>query len=68
MPRLDWAGLLRRTFVLDVFASAGCGGWRQVLAYVTAPSGVLSILEHLGLPTRPATLAPAQGPPQSTWC
>ncbi|QRK12985.1 ATP-dependent helicase HrpA [Archangium violaceum] len=68
MPRLDWAGLLRRTFVLDVFASAGCGGWRQVLAYVTAPSGVLSILEHLGLPTRPAKLAPAQGPPQSTWC
>ncbi|WP_395856086.1 hypothetical protein [Cystobacter fuscus] len=32
MPRLDWAGLLRRTFVLDVFASAGCGGWRRVLA------------------------------------
>jgi hypothetical protein len=26
MPRFSWAGLLRRTFVLDVFACAGCGG------------------------------------------
>ncbi|WP_395844964.1 transposase [Archangium violaceum] len=25
-PRLSWAGLLRRMFVLDVLACAGCGG------------------------------------------
>ena len=25
-PRLDWAGLLKRTFAFDVFACAGCGG------------------------------------------
>jgi hypothetical protein len=31
-PRLDWAGLLRRTFVLDIFACGGCGGRRRVLA------------------------------------
>jgi hypothetical protein len=68
MPRLDWAGLLRRTFVLDVFACAGCGGRRRVLAYVTAPSGVRAIVEHLGLPSRPAKRAPAQGPPQQAWC
>jgi hypothetical protein len=25
-PRLDWAGLLKRTFALDVFACLRCGG------------------------------------------
>ncbi|RKG62762.1 ATP-dependent helicase HrpA [Corallococcus sp. AB011P] len=29
---------------------------------------VRSILEHLGLPTRPAKLVPTQGPPQLAWC
>ena len=55
MARVDWAGLLRRTFALDVFACPRCGGRRKVLAYVTAPAGVRSILEHLG-------------PPQQAWC
>ena len=31
-PRLDWAGLLKRTFALDVFACLRCGGRRRVLA------------------------------------
>ncbi|WNG42265.1 ATP-dependent helicase HrpA [Archangium violaceum] len=39
-----------------------------MLADVTTPSGVRAFLAHLGLPTRPAQLAPAQGPPQSAWC
>ncbi|NOJ94744.1 ATP-dependent helicase HrpA [Corallococcus sp. CA049B] len=30
--------------------------------------GVRGILEHLGLPKAGAHLAPARGPPQSTWC
>ena len=46
---LDWAGLLRRSFALDVFACGRCGGRCQVLAYLTAPGGVRAILEHLGL-------------------
>ncbi|WP_227027145.1 transposase [Corallococcus soli] len=66
-PRLDWAGLLRRSFALDVFACGRCGGRRRVLAYLTAPSGVRAILEHLGLPTLPGRLAPARGPPQNAW-
>lgn len=36
-PRRDWAGLLRRTFALDGFACARCGGRRRVLASLTAP-------------------------------
>jgi hypothetical protein len=53
-PRLDWAGLLRRTFQLDVFACSRCGGRRRVLAYVTARRGVRAILEHLGMLPPPA--------------
>jgi hypothetical protein len=67
-PRLDWAGLLRRNFAVDVFACGRCGGRRRVLAYLTAPGGVRDILEHLGLPTQPGRLAPARGPPQNSWC
>ena len=66
-PRLDWPGLLRRTFELDVFECVRCGGRRRVLSYLTAPGRVRAILEHLELPTRPAQLAAAQGPPQLAW-
>ncbi|WP_158502464.1 hypothetical protein [Vitiosangium sp. GDMCC 1.1324] len=34
--RLDWEGLLRKTFAVDVFACLRCGGRRRVLAYVMA--------------------------------
>jgi hypothetical protein len=67
-PRLDWAGLLKRTFALDVFACLRCGGRRRVLAYVKGAGGVRAILEHLGLPTASAHLAPARGPPLRAWC
>ena len=67
-PRVNWAELLRRTFDLDVFACVRCGGRRRVLAYVTAPSGVRAILEHLGLPTSRTSLAPARRLAQRTWC
>ena len=66
--RGDWAEWLRRTLALDVFACARCGGRRKVLAYVTAPAGVRSIWEHLGLPTQALKRAPARGPPQQAWC
>ncbi len=39
-PRLDQAGLLRRTFALDVLACLRCGGRRRVLAYVKGAGGV----------------------------
>jgi anaerobic selenocysteine-containing dehydrogenase len=67
-PRVQWAELLRRTFDFDVFACVRCGGRRRVLAYVKAGRGVRAILEHLGLPTAGARLAPARGPPQAAWC
>ncbi|PTL81063.1 ATP-dependent helicase HrpA [Vitiosangium sp. GDMCC 1.1324] len=42
--------------------------WQCVDAVLTAPNAVRAILEHLALPTRPAQLAAAQGPPQHAWC
>ncbi|MBF5043284.1 MULTISPECIES: transposase [Myxococcaceae] len=62
-PRLDWAGLLQRTFALDVFRCTRCGGKRRVLAYLTHPPVVRAILAHVGEATGVAPLAAAQGPP-----
>jgi hypothetical protein len=31
-PGMDWEGLLRRAFALDVFSCVRCGGRRRVLA------------------------------------
>jgi hypothetical protein len=67
-PRVDWAELLRRTFDFDVFACVRCGGRRRVLASVNEAGGVRAILEHLGLPTAGARLAPAHGPLHASWC
>ncbi|HYO67727.1 MAG TPA: transposase [Archangium sp.] len=68
-PRLDQAGLLRRTESpggvreLEVWRQAqGC--WRAV----KGAGGVRAIVEHLGLPPASAHLAPGRGPPQSAWC
>ena len=55
-PRLDWAGLLRRAFSLEVFTRVRCGGRRRVLEYLTAPGGVRAIVEHLRLPWLPGRL------------
>ncbi|NNB84388.1 ATP-dependent helicase HrpA [Corallococcus exiguus] len=53
---------------MDVWACARCGGRRRVLAYVNEAGGVRAILEHLGLPTAGARLAPARGPLQAAGC
>jgi sulfur relay (sulfurtransferase) complex TusBCD TusD component (DsrE family) len=39
-PPVDWAGLLCRTFAVDVFACVRCGGRRGVLEYVKQAGGV----------------------------
>lgn len=61
-PRLDWAGLLRRVFELDVLACP-CGGRRRVLAVITSPDVARKIL---GLPPRTLRVPhpPSTGPPQ----
>ena len=66
-PEAGWAGLLRRTFALDVFACLRCGGRRRVLAYREGSRRGESASGAPGLPTASAHLAPARGPPQSAF-
>ena len=60
-PRLDWASLLRRTFALDVFTCARCGGARRVLAVVTHRDTARKVLTALGLEAEPPATT---GPPR----
>jgi hypothetical protein len=59
-PRLDWAGLLRRTWGFDVF-DCPCGKRRRVIALITSPEVARRIL---GLPSHPRPSQPPTGPPQ----
>ena len=47
------------TLLADVLACVRCGGRRRVLAYVKEAGGVRAIVEHLGVATEGARLAPA---------
>jgi hypothetical protein len=49
-------------------ATVGVEAGLRVLASVKGAGGVRAIVEHLGLPTASAHLAPARGPPQSAGC
>ena len=61
--RLPWAELLRRVFALDVLVCSRCGGPMTVIAYITEAAVVAKILTHLGLPTAPPPLFPAEAAP-----
>jgi hypothetical protein len=41
-----------------------CGGRRRVVAFVTNTAKAVEILEDLGLPSQPPSLARARGPPR----
>jgi hypothetical protein len=51
--RIDWAGLLKRVFQVDVLECVRCPGRLRVLAYLTDRAAVRQILGHLGLPMDP---------------
>jgi len=59
---LDWASLLRRVYEVDALACA-CGGRIRIIAVIESPAVIRRILNHLGLPSEPAIIAPARGPP-----
>jgi len=63
--RIPWAQLLRRSFGEDVLSCSRCGGRRRVLAYITDPSVVRTILVHLHLPSTARPISPARDPPQA---
>jgi hypothetical protein len=61
-PRVNWAALLRRTFVTDVLSCPSCGGRMAVIEPVTEPDDIRRHLDRLGLPAEPAVFAPARDP------
>lgn len=62
--RLPWAELLRRVFADDIL-QCPCGGRRSVIAVVTDPALVTTLLTALDLSSEPVTFAPARDPPQA---
>jgi hypothetical protein len=62
--RIRWAQLVARIYEVLPLLCPSCGGQMRILAFLTDPPVVRSILVHLDLPHRPPPVAPARGPPQ----
>jgi hypothetical protein len=61
--RYLWAVLLARIYEVLPLCCPFCHAEMRSIAFITAPSTIRRILEHLGEPTRPPRFAPARGPP-----
>ena len=57
--RLSWSRLRRRVFDLDVERCV-CGGKLKIIAAIEAPTVIVKILTHLGLPARAPPRSPAR--------
>ena len=62
-----WAALIARIYEVLPLLCPSCGASMSIIAFVTDPVPVRSILSHLDLPARPPTLSPARAPPQGTF-
>ncbi len=59
-----WASLIARIYDVLPLVCPSCGASMRIIAYVTDPVPVHSILTYLDLPNRPPLLSPARAPPQ----
>jgi hypothetical protein len=53
-----------RCLGVDVLVCPDCGSRRKLLTFLTHPTTIARVLDHLGLPSTLPELAPARGPPQ----
>ena len=60
-PRIAWAQLLRRIYLVDVLACP-CGGRRAIVADISDSEVVVALLAHLGLPPFAPPIARARSP------
>jgi len=60
--RLVWASLMRRVLNIDVLTCPKCAASMVIIAFLTDPSVLTKILDHLKLPSTPPPLAPARSP------
>ena len=58
-----WAELLRRAFAVDVLECPACQGRMRLLAMVTEPASIASVLAAAGEPTELPPRSPNRGPP-----
>jgi hypothetical protein len=61
--RYLWAVLLARIDEAFPLACPHCAGEMRIIAFVTDPAAIQTILAHIGEATRPPPLAPARDPP-----
>ena len=62
---LHWARLLARIYEIQPLACPRCQGPMRLIAFLTEPPAIRTILAHLGEPTTPPVLAPrARAPPE----
>jgi hypothetical protein len=57
--RLPWAHLLARVFLVDALCCPRCSKRMRILSAIQTPDAIRSILDCLGLPTRPPPITPA---------
>jgi hypothetical protein len=64
-PRVDWATLLRRTYDVDVFQCASCGGRLRVVEVVTDKQQAAEVWRAIeaGADPEPRARAPSRAPP-----
>jgi hypothetical protein len=63
--RFPWASLIWRVFLKDVLECARCSGRMEIVAGITSPTGIVRILEHMGLPSAAPAVHPPRPPPQA---
>ncbi len=59
-----WASLIARIYDVLPLVCPSCGVAMRIIAFVTDPVPVRSILAYLDLPTQPPPLSPARAPPK----
>ena len=64
-PRVDWATLIRRTFLADVFTCPRCRGRMELIELVTDPQRAREVLIALGVPHQPVEVAPPRDPDEA---
>jgi len=60
--RLPWAHLMRRVLDIDVLTCPKCAASMVIIAFITEPSVLTRILDHLKLPSTQPPLASARSP------
>ena len=63
-PSSRWAALIARIYDVLPLVCPSCGASMSIIAFITGPVPVRSILSYLDLPTQPPPLSPVRAPPQ----